>query len=73
MSKIYQDIDVLTAAKSRVDLVFDEFERIVISFSGGKDSTVLLDMVQREAVKRNRMIDVLFIDLEGQYQSTIEC
>ena len=71
MPKHYLDIDVLTAARERVALVFDEFDTIVVSFSGGKDSSVLLDLARREAVARDRQIYALFIDLEAQYQSTI--
>jgi len=43
-----------------------------VSYSGGKDSTVMLHMVMDEAIKRGRKVGVLFIDLEGQYKLTIE-
>lgn len=69
--KTYLDQDVLTAAEARLRLVFDRFERVCVSFSGGKDSTVLLDLAAREAARRGRQIDVLFIDWEAQYQATI--
>lgn len=72
MSKTYLDIDVLTAARQRMAQVFDAFPRVCISFSGGKDSTVLLDLTATEARKQNRVIDVLFIDWEAQYQATID-
>lgn len=64
-------ITVLEAAKERISYTFDNFERVYISFSGGKDSTVMLHLVMAEAIKRNRKIGVLFIDLEGQYKLTI--
>ena len=35
--KRYQQTDVLTAARDRVSKTFDGFERIYVSFSGGKD------------------------------------
>lgn len=72
MSKHYLDKDVLTAARERTTLVFDEFETVVVSFSGGKDSTVMLDLARREAARRGRKVYALFIDLEAQYQATIE-
>lgn len=72
MSKIYLDKDVLTAARERIAMTFDQFELIVVSFSGGKDSTVLLELARQEAHRRNREIYALFIDLEAQYQSTID-
>lgn len=43
-----------------------------VSFSGGKDSTVMLHLVMDEAIKRGRKVGVLFIDLEGQYKLTID-
>jgi predicted phosphoadenosine phosphosulfate sulfurtransferase len=65
-------IDVLTAARQRVSWTFDNYERVYVSFSGGKDSTVMLHLVMDEAIKRNRTVGILFIDLEGQYRVTIE-
>ena len=42
MSQIrYLDKDVLTAARERISYIFDNFEKIIVSVSGGKDSTVL--------------------------------
>ena len=70
--KNYIDMNVLDAAKYRVKYIFDNFEKIYISFSGGKDSSVMFHIVAEEAVKRNRKIGVLFVDLEGQYKITIE-
>ncbi len=64
--------DVCEAARERIAYVFDHFERIYVSFSGGKDSTVMLHLVMDEAIKRNRRIGILIIDLEGQYRATIE-
>ena len=70
--KIYQDISVLDAAKRRISETFDSLERIYISFSGGKDSTVMMHLACQEARKRNRKVGVLIIDLEAQYSATIE-
>lgn len=64
-------IDVLTAAQERLKWTFDNFERIYLSFSGGKDSTVMLHLAMEEAIKRKKKIGVLFVDLEGQYSLTI--
>jgi len=64
--------NVLEAAKERIRWTFDEFERVCVSFSGGKDSTVTLHLVAEEARRRNRKFWVLFIDWEAQYQLLIE-
>ena len=72
MPKTPLGMDVYTAAMQRVEWAFDTFECIYVSFSAGKDSTVMLHLVMDEAVKRGRTAGVLFIDLEGQYKLTIE-
>lgn len=65
-------ISVLEAAKQRVSWTFDNFERVYLSFSAGKDSTVMLHLVMDEARRRNRKVGVLLVDLEGQYRLTME-
>lgn len=65
-------VDVLTAAQARIAWTFDTFERVYVSFSGGKDSTVMLHLVMHEAQRRGRTVGVLFVDLEAQYRLTIE-
>jgi predicted phosphoadenosine phosphosulfate sulfurtransferase len=70
--KIDLDINVLEAARVRVSKVFDDFKKIYISFSGGKDSTVMTHLVLEEAKKRNVKVGLLIIDLEAQYDATIE-
>lgn len=70
--KRHDDRNVHQAAEDRIAYVFDHFERIYVSFSGGKDSTVMLHMVMDEARRRNRTIGVLVIDLEAQYKVTME-
>lgn len=70
--KIYCDENVFEASKKRVKYIFDEFENIYVSFSGGKDSGVCMHLMCEEARKRNRKIGVLFIDIEAHYQMTID-
>lgn len=70
-SKRMLGIDVLTAARLRISKTFDDFPRICVSFSGGKDSTVMLHLVMEEAVKRNRKVGLFFLDWEAQYKITI--
>ncbi len=65
-------VDVLTAARQRISYAFDNFERLYVSFSGGKDSSVMLHLVIDEAQQRGREVGVLFVDLEGQYKLTID-
>lgn len=69
--KKYLDKTVLVAAKERVCYAFDNFEKIYVSFSGGKDSSTMLHLVMEEAIKRKRVVGVFIVDLEAQYEMTI--
>lgn len=74
MAKKYLNKNVYEAALERVEFTFNEFEKICVSFSGGKDSGIILnlflDYMRKHGIKEK--IGVLFIDLEGQYTATIE-
>lgn len=70
--KKYIDKSVLEASVERISISFDIFENIYISFSGGKDSTVMLHLVMNEAIKRNRKVGLFIVDLEAQYADTIK-
>lgn len=67
----YLDTNVLDAARERIRITFDSFERWYLAFSGGKDSTVLFHLVMDEAIKRNVKVAVMLIDFEAQYAETI--
>ena len=72
--KKYLQKNVYEAAVERVEYVFENFEKVYVSFSGGKDSGVLLNLLvdYMRANKVKKKIGVLFIDLEGQYKLTID-
>jgi len=72
MKKIYKLKNVLEATKERISLIFDMYENINVSVSGGKDSSVMFHLTWLEAVKRGRTIDVTFIDQEAEYKNTID-
>lgn len=72
MPKNFLNKNVYDATLERVNYTFDNFEKIYLSFSAGKDSTVMLHIVIDEAIKRNRKIGLLIVDLEGQYKLTID-
>lgn len=63
--------NVLQATRERIAWLFDTFPKIYLSFSGGKDSTLLLHLVVEEAKRRDRKIGLLFIDWEAQFKLTI--
>lgn len=66
----YTNKSVITAAKQRIAYTFDHFDKILLSFSGGKDSSVMFHLVMEEAILRNRRIGVMLIDFEAQYKAT---
>ena len=72
LKQVYTQENVKEAAEQRIRYIFDEFENIVVSISGGKDSTVLCWLALQEAHRRNRKISIFFLDEEVVYQSTIE-
>lgn len=72
--KKYLDINVYEAVQERLKFVFENFENIYVSFSGGKDSGLLLNLVldykRRHGIKRK--IGVFHQDFEAQYQTTTD-
>ncbi len=70
--KIWLCTNVLLAATARIEWIFETFPSVCLSFSGGKDSTVLFHLVAEMAHRIKRHFSVLFIDWEAQYQRTIE-
>lgn len=73
MSKIYRSTTVYEASVERLDFVYSNFKKVYVSFSGGKDSGVLLNMAIEVARKHNRLpVEVLIVDLEAQYHHTVE-
>ena len=71
--KIFLNETVWDAALERIRYIFDEFENIVIGFSGGKDSTVTLNLALMVAEEKGRLpLDVVFIDQEAEWRAVIE-
>ena len=70
--KIYNEQNVYDATIERLEIAFTEFDNIYFSVSGGKDSSVMVQMANEVAKRLNKQYDVLYIDLEAQYQKTIE-
>lgn len=74
MIKGYLHIDVYKAVQKRFHYLFREFENIYISFSGGKDSGILLNLLLDFKRKHypDRKIGVFHQDFEAQYTLTTE-
>ena len=67
--------NVYELIQKRLKFIFDEFDNIYVSFSGGKDSGVLLNLCIDYIRKHNlnRKIGVFHMDYEAQYKMTTDC
>lgn len=66
--------NVYEASQERLELIFNEFDYVYVSFSGGKDSGVLLYLAIDYIIehKLNNRLGVFHIDYEAQYNYTSE-
>lgn len=74
MKKKYLKINVYDALQERFKFIFEEFDNIYVSFSGGKDSGLLLNLLMDYMEKHNikKKIGVFHQDFEAQYTLTVE-
>ena len=74
MVREYLQQNVYEALQERLKLIFQEFDNIYVSFSGGKDSGLLLELVM-DYRRRNcpdRTVGIFHQDFEAQYTVTTE-
>lgn len=73
MPKVFSEINVYEAAIDRIEKIYTNFDDVYFSFSAGKDSTCMLHLALEVAYRLHKTpVKVLFVDLEGQYKSTID-
>ena len=74
MVREYLEQDVYEALKARLKLIFEEFDNIYVSFSGGKDSGLLLNLTLefQKTYYPNKKVGVFHQDFEAQYTMTTE-
>lgn len=71
--RIYLPQTVLEASLDRIRRLYREFPHIYIATSGGKDSTVCLQLALTVAAEMDRLpVRVLFVDQEAEWQSAID-
>ena len=74
MIRKYLEVNVYEAFQNRMEYIFQEFENIYVSFSGGKDSGLLLNLVL-DYMKKHSMhkkLGVFHQDFEAQYSVTTQ-
>ena len=71
--RIFKEETVLEEALKRIERLFNEFDNVIVGFSGGKDSTVTLSLALTVARKLDRLpLKVLWVDQEAEWQATAD-
>ncbi|NTN68494.1 DUF3440 domain-containing protein [Enterococcus faecium] len=72
MDRKYLNKNLYQALLKRLDFIFKEFQNIYVSFSGGKDSGLLLQLILdfRDTYYPSRVVGVFHQDFEAQYSAT---
>lgn len=73
--RIYnQEKNVYEASLERIDFIFKNFKRIYLSFSGGKDSGIMLNLTLQYMRENNikEKIGVMILDNEANYEMSLE-
>lgn len=67
-------LNVYDAANERIDFIFKNFKRIYLSFSGGKDSGVMLNLTLEYMRKHGitEKIGLMILDNEANYEHSLE-
>lgn len=65
-------MNVYEAARERIAWCFSEFDYVYVSFSGGKDSGVLLELTAEVAIEQGKRFGIYHMDYEAQYQLTTD-
>lgn len=73
-TRLHKTTDVFEEGLNRMRWLFEEFNNnVCVNFSGGKDSTVVLNLALIVARERNALpLKVFFLDQEAEWQATID-
>lgn len=70
--KVYKSKNVFDETLDRMRFLFNEFPNVIVNISGGKDSTVILNLALQVARELNRLpLQVLFTDQEAEWDAVI--
>lgn len=69
----YKENNVFEEALERIRMIFDYHDDVIVSMSGGKDSTVLFNLALTVAKEKNRLpLKVFWLDQEAEWQHTVD-
>lgn len=70
----YKQTNVYDESVSRIRYILDNFKKVYVSFSGGKDSGVMLNLMIDELRKNypNRKVGIMILDNEANYTLSLE-
>lgn len=73
MTILYQENNVYDEALDRIRFLYDTHDDVIVSMSGGKDSTVLFNLALIVAKEKGRLpVKVFWLDQEAEWQATVD-
>lgn len=70
---VYSENNVYDEALKRIRMLYDYHDDVIVSMSGGKDSTVLFELTMQVARERGRLpLKVFWLDQEAEWQETVD-
>jgi len=67
------DVNIWDAAQQRMRYIYENFDEVVVSWSGGKDSSCCLELARMAAKEQGKLpVKVFFLDEECVYPETID-
>jgi predicted phosphoadenosine phosphosulfate sulfurtransferase len=72
--RVYKEQNVYDATQERLEFMFSRFDRIYLSFSGGKDSGVMLNLTLQYMREHNitQKIGLMILDNEANYSQSLD-
>ena len=73
MGYYFKETTVFEEALNRIRLIFDTHDDVIVSMSGGKDSTVMFNLALMVAREKGRLpLKVFWLDQEAEWQHTVD-